>query len=159
MKLQNYVLIGLFIIFTSSLAFPTGSFACWGTSEFNKYECCFRCCSDEQECQAYLAGDNNDCEWNQYCFVNPVYCEISCIQQGAPCPIFIALKNDEKKIETLRKFRDEVLSKTPIGQEYIRLYYQWSPFIVQAMEEDEEFKQEVKELIEQLLPMIEAMVQ
>jgi hypothetical protein len=71
----------------------------------------------------------------------------------------VALNDNKIKTDTLRRFRDEVLSKTPIGQEYIRLYYQWSPFIVQAMEEDEEFKQEVKELIEQLLPMIEAMVQ
>jgi hypothetical protein len=71
----------------------------------------------------------------------------------------VALNDNEIKTDTLRRFRDEVLSKTPVGREYIRLYYQWSPVIVQAMEEDEEFKQEVKELIEQLLPMIEAMVQ
>jgi hypothetical protein len=159
MKPQKYVLMGLAVIFTSCLAFPIGSFACWGTSEFKKYECCFRCCSDEQECQAYLHEGPNFCERNDDCSVNPIYCEASCITEGAPCAIFLALNNDEKNIDTLRRFRDEVLSTTPFGQEYIRLYYEWSPVIVQAMEEDEAFRQEVQELIEQLLPMIEAMVQ
>jgi len=71
----------------------------------------------------------------------------------------VALNDNEIKTDTLRRFRDEVLSTTPVGQEYIRLYYQWSPLIVQAMEEDAEFKEKVREFIEQLLPMIEAMVQ
>jgi hypothetical protein len=155
MKLQKFVFIGLALIFTGSLVFPNVSFACWGTSELNNYECCFKCCSSQGECEAYLNEDFNGCEWNNYCLVNPVYCELSCIQEGAPCPIFLALNNDEKKIDTLRRFRDEVLSKTPMGREYIKLYYEWSPVIVQAMEEDEEFKAWVKETIENLMPMIE----
>ena len=58
-----------------------------------------------------------------------------------------------EEAELLRKYRDEVLSKTPVGQEIIRLYYEWSPAIVKAMEEDEEFKSEVKELIDGILPV------
>ena len=76
-----------------------------------------------------------------------------------PCAAEAALDNDETTLVILRTFRDEVLSKTPVGREYIRLYCVWSPFIVRAMEEDEEFRQEVQKLIEQLLPVIEAMVQ
>jgi len=57
-------------------------------------------------------------------------------------------------INALRKFRDEVLSKTTTGQELIELYYQWSPAIVKAMEEDEEFKEEVKEMIDGILGLI-----
>jgi len=37
-----------------------------------------------------------------------------------------------------------VLSTTTEGQEIIKLYYEWSPAIVTVMEEDEEFKEEVK---------------
>ena len=48
-----------------------------------------------------------------------------------------------------------MLSQTPVGQEIIELYYQWSPAIVKAMEEDEGFKQEVKELIDGVLLLIE----
>ena len=50
-------------------------------------------------------------------------------------------------LNILRGFRDEVLSKTPAGQAIIRLYYEWSPAIVTAMEEDEEFKELAKEMI------------
>jgi len=40
------------------------------------------------------------------------------------------------------------------GQEIIRLYYQLSPTIVKAMEEDEGFKEEAKEMIDGVLEMI-----
>jgi len=59
-----------------------------------------------------------------------------------------------EETELLRYFRDEVLSKTPEGQEIIRLYYQWSPAIVKAMEEGEEFKEKVKEMIDGVLGLI-----
>ena len=61
---------------------------------------------------------------------------------------------DSEEVMLLRSFRNNVLSKTPEGQELIRLYYQWSPTIVRAMEEDEEFKEEVKEMIGGILPLI-----
>lgn len=163
MKLQKYIFIGLALIFTSCLAFPTASIACWGTGTY-KVECCFVCCATDIDCTNYLTnpeGVNNNCAFNWYCVFYPGYClsENVCPDPDAECPLFPALNNDETKIDTLRRFRDEVLSKTPVGREYIRLYYEWSPFIVQAMEEDEDFRQEVRELIEQLLPMIEAIVQ
>ena len=59
-----------------------------------------------------------------------------------------------EKTELLRNFRDEVLSKTSEGQELIKLYYQWSPVIVNTMEEDGEFKEEVKELLDGVLGLI-----
>ena len=36
----------------------------------------------------------------------------------------------------------------------IRLYYKWSPAIVKIMEKDEEFKEEVRELIEGVLGLV-----
>jgi|GEM_PF-2122735 len=73
------------------------------------------------------------------------------------CPATVALKGGtrENDLSTLRKLRDEVLSKTPQGQEIIKLYYEWSPAIVKVMEEDEEFKEEVKKVIDEVLEMIE----
>jgi len=56
--------------------------------------------------------------------------------------------------ELLRYLRDNILSTTPEGQEIIRLYYEWSPLIVKAMEEDAEFKEEVKEMIDEVLFLI-----
>ena len=47
-----------------------------------------------------------------------------------------------------------MLSQSPIGQKIIELYYLWSPAIVKAMEKDEGFKEEVKEMIDGVLSMI-----
>jgi len=74
------------------------------------------------------------------------------------CPATFALGGDSNDLNTLRKFRDEVLSKTSAGQEIIRLYYELSPVIVKAMAEDEAFKEEVKGIIEGVLPIIRALV-
>jgi len=71
------------------------------------------------------------------------------------CPILCAYDGDSEEVELLRYIRDNVLTQSPEGQEIIRLYYEWSPAIVQAMEEDEEFKGEVKEIIDGVLPLIE----
>ena len=58
-----------------------------------------------------------------------------------------------EETEHLRFFRDNVLSKTQEGRGLIRLYYKWSPAIVKAMGEDEEFKEQMKELIDGILPV------
>jgi len=70
------------------------------------------------------------------------------------CPTELIYERHSEKMELLRHFRDKVLSKTPEGQEIIRLYYEWSPVIVKAMEEDEKFKEEVKKMIDGVLPLI-----
>ena len=62
---------------------------------------------------------------------------------------------DSDEVNLLRDIRDTVLHKTPEGRELTKLYYQWSPVIVRAMEEDEEFEQEVKEIIDGVLELIE----
>jgi len=54
----------------------------------------------------------------------------------------------------LRNFRDNVLSKSSAGQELIKLYYKWSPVIAVTIENDEEFKEEVKDMIDGVLPLI-----
>ena len=61
---------------------------------------------------------------------------------------------DSEESETLRNFRDNVLSQTPEGQEIIRLYYQWSPVIVKAMGEDVLFKESIKTMIDEVLEFI-----
>jgi len=47
-----------------------------------------------------------------------------------------------------------VLSHTEEGQEIIRLYYQWSPAVVRAMEEDEGFKEDVEEMVDGVVDLI-----
>jgi hypothetical protein len=61
--------------------------------------------------------------------------------------------SEETKL--LKHLRDNVLNKTPGGQEIIELYYQWSPVIVKAMENNEAFKEEVKEMLDEILLVLE----
>jgi hypothetical protein len=54
----------------------------------------------------------------------------------------------------LRYVRDNILNKTHEGRELIKLYYQQSLSIVRSMGEDEEFKTEVKEMMDGILVLI-----
>ncbi|MBW2554445.1 MAG: hypothetical protein JRE20_10005, partial [Deltaproteobacteria bacterium] len=54
-----------------------------------------------------------------------------------------------------RCFRDSVLSLTPEGQEIIRQYYELSPLLVKAINDDEEFEEETQVIIDGILPWIE----
>jgi hypothetical protein len=74
------------------------------------------------------------------------------------CAAVFALGVDSNELGILRKYRDEVLVKTPAGQEIIRLYYAMSPVLVSAMVGDEEFKEEVKGMIEDVVPLIRKIV-
>jgi hypothetical protein len=74
---------------------------------------------------------------------------------GAPsCLTEIIYGEYSDEIELLRNFRDNVLINTPGGKELIRLYYEWSPVVVKAMEENEEFKEDVKEMIDGVLELM-----
>lgn len=60
-----------------------------------------------------------------------------------------------EETQLLRYFRDNVLNQSPEGQDLIRLYYEWSPAIVNVMEADEEFKKEVKKMVDGVLGLME----
>ena len=70
------------------------------------------------------------------------------------CSIEQIYGEHSEQTQLLRYFRDNVLSKTPEGQEISKLYYEWSPAMVQAMEEDEAFKEEVRGVIDGVLGLI-----
>ena len=74
---------------------------------------------------------------------------------SGPCALSLIYGEHSADTELLRSIRDNVLSKTREGRELITLYYQWSPVIVRAMEEDEDLKQEIKAMIDALFPIIE----
>ncbi len=70
------------------------------------------------------------------------------------CPFQELYGKHSKEVEYLRYVRDKVLKKTPEGRELIKLYYQLSPAIVRAMEEDRLFKEELREITDGVLSMI-----
>ena len=100
-------------------------------------QACDYCCSDKGGVDQIVDG----------------FCE------EAECPINYLFGINSEQTNLLRDFRDEILYKTPEGQEIIELYYEWSPMIVKAMEVDEEFKTEVKEMINALLPLIKSQME
>ena len=71
-----------------------------------------------------------------------------------PCAALKIYGEHSEEVDLLRYVRDNVLDNTAEGQELIRLYYQWSPAIVEAMEGDEEFGEDVKEFIDGILPLM-----
>ena len=75
-----------------------------------------------------------------------------------PCVSELIYGENSPETELLRSLRDNVLSTIPEGQELIRLYYELSPVIVKAMEEDEEFKTQVKEMMDGVLELIDGKV-
>jgi hypothetical protein len=71
------------------------------------------------------------------------------------CPAGSIYGEYSEEAELLRYFRDNTLSQSLEGQEIIRLYYKWSPVIVRAMEKDEEYKEQMREMIDEVLDLIE----
>jgi len=79
-------------------------------------------------------------------------CDDSDDSEGeTPCAASVALDNDQDKLDILRRYRDEVLVKTPDGQETIRLYYEWSPLLVEVIEDNEGLRQQVGYLCETII--------
>lgn len=75
-----------------------------------------------------------------------------------PCVAEAIYGAESVDVELLRLVRDNFLDSTIEGRELIRLYYLWSPIIVKAMGEDENFKEEIRELIDTVLMMIKGAV-
>jgi len=70
------------------------------------------------------------------------------------CPVKLTYGEHSVEVELLRNFRDTILSKTLEGQECIKLYYELSPIVVNAMESNEEFREEIKKLIDGILLLV-----
>ncbi len=131
-----------------------GSFCC------NKdWSCCVdRCCvSFEQCCGGSCCNKDRVCCGGKCCAEDEICspsqeCVFSIIKWA--CSLIPIYGEDSEEVKLLRTFRDEVLSQSPVGREIIELYYQWSPAIAKAMEEDAKFRQDVKEMIDGVLMLM-----
>jgi hypothetical protein len=81
------------------------------------------------------------------------------VSEGGRCVTETVYGENSVQAEVLRGFRDTVLSKTPEGQALIKLYYYWSPVMVSLMRMDTHFKEEVKAMMDSVLPMIERLAE
>jgi|GEM_PF-3617412 len=75
------------------------------------------------------------------------------------CPTEELYGEYSEETALLRYFRDTVLSTTPEGQEIIRLYYQLSPVVVEMVTSNENARETVKGIIEEVLALIKSEVE
>ena len=69
----------------------------------------------------------------------------------SPCALEEIYGENSKEAELLRYLRDETLSQSAEGMEIIRLYYKWNPVISELIEKDPQFKEDLKEIIDELI--------
>jgi hypothetical protein len=77
-----------------------------------------------------------------------------CFKQPGSCPAESLYGEQAEETSFLRRFRDDVISTLPRGKELIQLYYALSPVIVKMMDESEEFKTQLREIVDGVLLMI-----
>ena len=78
---------------------------------------------------------------------------------SGPCCVKALYGENSEETELLRKYRDNVLSKTPEGQEIIRTYCAFSPRIVSLLEKNPLLKKKAKMIIDSMLPGIRKKVE
>ncbi len=130
-------------------------------------ECGVICPPGTTECGDVCCDSGEHCCGDFCCYLGVVCCGDVCCGEDEVCDSFTRCVHKyigclyheiygeySEEVELVRAFRDEVLSQSPVGQEIIELYYQWSPLIVKVMEKDEEFKEEVKEMVDGVLLLI-----
>ena len=98
-------------------------------------------------------GDGWCCDSNLLCLLPSFAKEELCTEEEEEitCPLLGLYGEHSEEIALLRYFRDSVLSENPMGRELIQQYYEWGPVIIQTMEEDEVFREEVKEMVDGFL--------
>lgn len=139
MKIKRIDLIVIVFTFTICLVFTFGSLSF------------AQCPSDyPDDCE-----DEWCCEYVLACLFPEELRSTFCTKKPAlQCPIESLYSESSAETELLRKFRDDVLSQTQVGQIIIKQYYKMSPIMVKAMEEDEEFREEVKEMLDGFLGLV-----
>ncbi|MFC1591949.1 CFI-box-CTERM domain-containing protein [Thermodesulfobacteriota bacterium] len=65
---------------------------------------------------------------------------------------------DDPRLEILRQFRDEVLSKSAAGRQLIDLYYDYSGAIIEVFNEYPSLKMHVRDLLDKAVPVVEAVL-
>ena len=70
------------------------------------------------------------------------------------CPLENTLGNDSESLETLRNFRDQVLSRTEQGRAFTRLYYLAAPFITAALQADPALQLQLKKALHRCIELI-----
>jgi hypothetical protein len=71
-----------------------------------------------------------------------------------PCLVEQIYGEDSVEVALSRYLRDSVLRKTTEGREIIKIYYDWSPHLVRALEDEAALKDQVKKVLDQIFILI-----
>ena len=74
------------------------------------------------------------------------------------CVVETIYGEDSETTRFCKWVRDTILVGTPEGQKIRELYYTWSPVVVKMMEEDEDLKEKVHQLLDEILSLSEVTV-
>ncbi len=77
---------------------------------------------------------------------------------GQPCPIAYVLGNYSSHIESIQKFRDEILVKNKVGQKIIEVFYKNDAMIAEILKKSPVVRKITKEVLESLIPVINLLV-
>lgn len=75
----------------------------------------------------------------------------------SPCAAAAALGADSAQLETLRALRDNVLAKSPVGRQIIKIYYAKSDAIVAALESNPALKNAAKAVLDAIIPIADVL--
>ncbi len=78
---------------------------------------------------------------------------------NSACPAEILLKNDENKLRTLRRFRDEVLANSPAGRNFTVSYYRSEKTINTFLKSNPRLKVPAARILKQIMPLIELLIE
>jgi len=76
------------------------------------------------------------------------------IKSVSPCALELIYGENSNKVQLLKFIRDNILSKTIEGREIIGLYYEWNPAIFEAIENDPDLKEDIKNMLDVLIKNI-----
>jgi hypothetical protein len=79
--------------------------------------------------------------------------------RSGPCAAEAVYGENAEETELLRKYRDNILSKTPEGQEIIKTYYKFSPRVTMLLKQRPLLKNKAKTFIDRMLPRIRKKVE
>jgi len=74
------------------------------------------------------------------------------------CPVVYLLGKEDPRVNTVRKFRDELLAKNSAGQDIISLYKEYGAQLIALFEKRPVFKSAARNILEAVLPVIEFIV-
>ena len=75
------------------------------------------------------------------------------------CPISFLTDNDTKKINLLREFRNDFLLKTPIGKEYVAIFYKNAIELITILLRNKDMANQSKKTLEEILPQIRVVIE